>query len=193
MIPPPELHLLMKIVTVCSFLLCNGALVSEWFKKNGISFHGFNAGGLDGRNSNKVLKKLSDQNIFVTENCPEYLPGVGFLFKFEQLVFACFGMNLVDGYQLTIEEFSNELNYVTIYVENNLNSNMRFGWKDILLHHIPPFLDHTQTYLGVSSEQCSEAAHCNLKLISGMPLTKIMKIMESSFKKVLSSFSSMRI
>ena len=39
-IPPPELHLLVKIVTVCSLLLCNGALVSEWFKKNGISIHG---------------------------------------------------------------------------------------------------------------------------------------------------------
>ena len=81
MIPPPELHLLMKIVTVCSFILFNGALVSEWFKKNGISFHGFNAGGLDGRNSNKVLKKLSDLNIFVTENCPEYLPVVGFFLQ----------------------------------------------------------------------------------------------------------------
>ena len=54
-------------------------------------------------------------------------------------------MNLVDGYQLTIEEFSNELNYVTMYVENNLNFNMRFGWKGhILLHHIQPFLDHTR-------------------------------------------------
>ena len=73
------------------------------------------------------------------------MPVVGFLFKFEHLVFACFGMNLVDGYQLTIEEFSNELNYVTMYVENNLNSNMRFGWKGhILLHHIQPFLDHTR-------------------------------------------------
>ena len=55
----------------CNSLLsssCNGALVSEWFKKNGISFHGYNGGGLDGRNSNKVLKKLNDLNIFVTEN-----------------------------------------------------------------------------------------------------------------------------
>ena len=68
--------------------------VMELLYQNGISFHGYNGGGLDGRNSNKVLKKLNDLNIFVTENCPEYLPVVGLLFKFEQVVFVCFGMNL---------------------------------------------------------------------------------------------------
>ena len=194
-IPPPELHLLMKIVTVCSLLLCNGALVSEWFKKNGISFHGYNGGGLDGRNSNKVLKKLSDLNIFVTENCPEYLPVVGLLFKFEQVVFACFGMNLVDMYQLTIEEFSNELKFATVYVEKNLNSNLRFGWKGhILLHHVQPFLDHTQTSLGVYSEQCSEAVHCNFKkTYQRYASNEDHEDHGIKLKKAVSSYSSMRI
>ena len=52
-VPPPELHLLMKIVTVCSQLLCNQQAVANWFKDSGIIFHGYNGGGLDGRNSNK--------------------------------------------------------------------------------------------------------------------------------------------
>ena len=53
-VPPPELHLLMKIVTVCAQLLCNQPAVANWFKASGIIFHGYNGGGLDGRNSNKV-------------------------------------------------------------------------------------------------------------------------------------------
>jgi len=52
---------------------------------------------------------------------------------------------------------------------------------------------HTKTYLGVYSELCSEAVHCNFKKTSGMPLSKIMKIIESSFIKVESSYSNMRI
>ena len=53
-VPPPELHLLMKIVTVCAQLLCNQPAVANWFKASGIIIHGYNGGGIDGRNSNKV-------------------------------------------------------------------------------------------------------------------------------------------
>ena len=39
-VPPPELHLLLKIVTVCAQLLCNQAAVANWCKASGILFHG---------------------------------------------------------------------------------------------------------------------------------------------------------
>ena len=66
-VPPPELHLLMKIVTVCAQLLCNQAAVANWFKASGILFHGYNGGGLDGRNSNKVAIS-STFNVYKNNN-----------------------------------------------------------------------------------------------------------------------------
>ena len=66
-VPPPELHLLMKIVTVCAQLLCNQPAVANWFKASGIIFHGYNGGGLDGRNSNKVAIS-STFNVYKNNN-----------------------------------------------------------------------------------------------------------------------------
>jgi len=63
-VPPPELHLVMKIVTVCAQLLCNQPAVANWFKASGIIFHGNNGGGLDGRNCSNKVAFSSTFNVF---------------------------------------------------------------------------------------------------------------------------------
>ena len=72
---------------------------------------------------------------------------------------------------------------------------MRFGWKGhILLHHVQPFLDHTQTSLGVYSEQCSEAVHCNFKkTYQRYASNEDHEDHGIKLKKAVSSYSSMRI
>ena len=65
-IPPPELHLLMKIVTKISRVLCKEPDITVWQCNCGIIWHGYNGGGLDGRNANKIRKLLPnlEEHIF---------------------------------------------------------------------------------------------------------------------------------
>ncbi len=75
-IPPPELHLLMKIITEISNVLCKEPDVALWLRRHGVIWHGYNGGGLDGRNANKIRKLLPDLEIFILDNFSSYHPVV---------------------------------------------------------------------------------------------------------------------
>ena len=79
-VPPPELYLLMKIVTVCAQVLWNQAAVANWFKGSGILFHGYNDGGLDGRNSNNVDISSTGESFFFCKWRVSWLPSTGWSF-----------------------------------------------------------------------------------------------------------------
>ena len=73
-IPPPELHMLMKIVTEVGDILRLEPDIATWLKDYGIIWHGYNGGGLDGRNANKVLKSIPALEEYVLEQYPDYQP-----------------------------------------------------------------------------------------------------------------------
>ena len=102
-IPPPELHLMMgaanKIWDLLSSLWGEGA--DKWARSKGITKHGYNGGGLDGVNSDLLLK-LADQLVTI---CPlELQPMVVALQKLQLLVAGCFSHTVVDDIK---EKFSN--------------------------------------------------------------------------------------
>lgn len=71
-IPPPELHILMKIVTTLVSILREEETLKSWIKSKGVHWHGYNGGGLDGQNSSKVLKMIEPLAEYVDAECPEY-------------------------------------------------------------------------------------------------------------------------
>lgn len=81
-IPPPELHLLMQTVTKVADFMCMETGIADWMKERGITWHGYNGGGLDGKNANRVLKSLSALDDYVLENYPSYHPLVEVLKSF---------------------------------------------------------------------------------------------------------------
>ncbi|XP_065684973.1 uncharacterized protein LOC124807737 isoform X1 [Hydra vulgaris] len=81
-VPPPELHLLMKIVTEISNVLCKEPEIAVWLSNHGIIWHGYNGGGLDGRNANKIRKLLPDLEQHIFDHYPFYHPVVELLKSF---------------------------------------------------------------------------------------------------------------
>ena len=58
-IPIPELHIYLKMVTsICTCLKDNVDGMKDWFEYEGIFFHGYNGGGLDGPNFKIVLSMI---------------------------------------------------------------------------------------------------------------------------------------
>ncbi|XP_065669593.1 uncharacterized protein LOC124807737 isoform X2 [Hydra vulgaris] len=96
-VPPPELHLLMKIVTEISNVLCKEPEIAVWLSNHGIVWHGYNGGGLDGRNANKIRKLLPDLEQHIFDHYPSYNPVVELLKSFSIVVDKCFGMKLHEG------------------------------------------------------------------------------------------------
>ena len=81
-IPPPELHLLMKIVTEILKVLCKEPDFAVWLSNCGIIWHGYNGGRLDGRNANKIRKFLPDLEEHIFDHYPSYHRVVNLLKSF---------------------------------------------------------------------------------------------------------------
>nr|XP_047137368.1 uncharacterized protein LOC124813853 [Hydra vulgaris] len=78
-IPPPELHLMIKIITEISNVFCKEPDIALWLKKHGIIWHVYNGGELDGRNANKIRKLLPDLEKFISDNFFSYHPVIELL------------------------------------------------------------------------------------------------------------------
>ena len=72
----------MKIVTVQVSILRKEEELYNWFQSMGIHWHGYNGGGLDGKNSYKALMLLEPLAAIVGTKYPEYNPVVQLLFSF---------------------------------------------------------------------------------------------------------------
>nr|XP_047125976.1 uncharacterized protein LOC124807737 isoform X1 [Hydra vulgaris] len=149
-VPPPELHLLMKIVTEISNVLCKEPEIAVWLSNHGIIWHGYNGGGLDGRNANKIWKLLPDLEQHIFDHYPFYHPVVELLKSFSIVVDKCFGMKLHEGYAGAIAMYVKKLKETEIYVKVNFNHNLSMGWKGhIIEHHLVIFLNNIRMPLGI--------------------------------------------
>ena len=81
-IPPPELHLLIKIVTEILRVLCKEPDIAVWLSNCGIIWHGYNGGGLNGRNANKIWELLPDLEEHIFDHFLSYHPVVDLLKSF---------------------------------------------------------------------------------------------------------------
>ncbi|XP_047132521.2 uncharacterized protein LOC124811228 [Hydra vulgaris] len=194
-IPPPELHLMMKIITEISNVFCKEPDVALWLKKHGIIWHGYNGGGLDGRNANKIRKLLPNLEKFILDNFSSYYPVVELLKSFSSVVNMCFGMKLHDGYADAIATYIRKLKENQEYVKTTFNHNLSMGWKGhIIEHHLVMFLNRTKLPLGVFSEQCSESVHHNmLKTLSRFSTSEFRENHGELLRKAIVEYSSHRI
>ncbi|XP_047144047.1 uncharacterized protein LOC124817711 [Hydra vulgaris] len=194
-IPPPELHLMMKIITEISNVFCKEPDVALWLKKHGIIWHGYNGGGLDGRNPNKIRKLLPDLKRFILDNFSYYYPVVELLKSFSSVVNMCFGMKLHDSYADAIATYIRKLKENQEYVKTTFNHNLSMGWKGHKIeHHHVMFLNRTKLPLGVFSEQCSESVHHNmLKTLSRFSTSEFRENHGELLRKAIVEYSSHRI
>ena len=79
---PPELHLLMKIMTGISIVLCKEPDIAVGLSNDEIIWHGYHRGGLDGRHANKIQKLLPDLEEHIFDHFPSYHPVVDLLKSF---------------------------------------------------------------------------------------------------------------
>lgn len=59
-IPPPELHLFEHIVTKVTDVLMTDQTIESFLTKKTVTRHGYNGGGYDGPNCQKILSSLDD-------------------------------------------------------------------------------------------------------------------------------------
>ena len=59
-VPPPELHLFEHVVTKIADELTKDVMINNFFALKGITRHGYNGGGYDGPNCNKILHNLDE-------------------------------------------------------------------------------------------------------------------------------------
>ena len=163
LIPISELHHMMKVTTsLCDILRLDDS-VKEFFKKQGIFWHGYNGGGLDGVNSNKVFKKLDQILDFVKEANPALMPIANLLEDFYQVVSCCFGMELDPPFKDIITKFNSKVEEVKMYLSSDefLNTfdkgvRLSLGWKGHNLRfHLITQLDKNRLPLGIFSERAN--------------------------------------
>lgn len=83
-IPIPELHIMMNIVTKLTEILWKNDKLNQLLQAKGVHWHGYNGGGLDGKNANKVLKLLDELSPIIEEDFAEFIPVLAALKKFAQ-------------------------------------------------------------------------------------------------------------
>ncbi|XP_065681098.1 uncharacterized protein LOC124817172 [Hydra vulgaris] len=192
--PPPELHLMMKTITEILNVFCKEPDVALWLKKHGIIWHGYNGGGLDGRNANKIRKLLPDLEKFILDNFSSYYPVVELLVFFFSSKHV-FRNETPDGYPDAIATYIRKLKENQEYVKTTFNPNLSMGWKGhIIEHHLAMFLNRTKLPLGVFSEQCSESVHHNmLKTLSRFSTSEFRENHGELLRKAIVEYSSQRI
>ena len=101
-LPLPELHLLLGVVThFYKLLLKVWPPLASWGHGK-FTVHGRHGGGLDGTNSLKFLKKL---DLLATVVPPKLMPIIVVLKRFRSVVDGCFGWDLCWNYKQQISSF----------------------------------------------------------------------------------------
>ena len=128
-LPPPELHLLMGLVNWVLELLYQ--VVSKYnlhkrMRKKGISFRGYQGGGLDGGNSHLFLKHLQ----YISEGTSSQAqPIFDVLAKFMVVVQSCFSLDLASDFREDIKEFTRSVEYLIKYSNDTLQIPLKPTWK----------------------------------------------------------------
>ena len=72
----------MNIVTNTVNIMKVEPSLQTWFTENWIFWHGYNCGGLDGKNSSKLLKKLNELDEYIEHDFQEFKPLILLLKRF---------------------------------------------------------------------------------------------------------------
>ena len=108
-------------------------------------------GGWDGANSNKMLCKLDKLEQAIP---PSLLPFIQSLKNFKNVVNACFGYELKDGYEKDILRFKESYLDCQDLANSVFSSELRLNWKlHIIFNHIVPFCHYHKCDLGKFAEQ----------------------------------------
>jgi len=166
LVPPPELHLMIGVVSSLGNLLMDlWPGFDTWLKLQGVLQRGYQGRGWvwDGNNSNKILKNLGKLEIIVTSEAPQLLQIVKCFKDFRAVKEACFGKNLEKGFHRSFEQLKNSFISVQEMAEG-LGGKLSITWKiHILLCHVLPFVEYNNCGLSKYAEQCGEAIHSKFK------------------------------
>ncbi|XP_065660499.1 uncharacterized protein LOC136084469 [Hydra vulgaris] len=165
LVPVPELHTLIGIVTTFRKLLSK--LWPGFKNSNYIFFRGYHGIGFDGNNANRLLDKLYVLSRGIADQGKlDLLPVIECLRKFQSMKQATFGEKIGDIESVVFEfkmSYANLREYINTYFEN---ISLNLTWKvHTAVNHIVPFLKSTNTDngLGIYSEQAGESVHYEFK------------------------------
>ncbi|XP_047138848.1 uncharacterized protein LOC124814833 [Hydra vulgaris] len=164
LVPPPELHILIGIVTTLGCLLLDLWPGFDIFLKNsGVLQRGYQGRGWDGNNSNQILKCVDELERVVLYEYPDLLPIVQCLKDLKIVKDSCFGRTLELGHQQAILKFKNSF-LSAQEIADILGKKLSISWKvHILLCHVQPFVEHHKCGLSKFAEQCGESVHSKFK------------------------------
>ena len=164
LVPPPELHLLIGVVShVGSLLMDLWPDFDNWLNQKNILQRGYQGRGWDGNNSNTILKNLDSLEVNILERQPELVPFVQCLKDFRQIKWACFGANLEPEYEIAIAKFRDSFICCKELAEL-LGHKLSLTWKlHIVMTHVAPFVKFHNCGLGRYAEQVGEAIHAKFK------------------------------
>lgn len=154
----PELHMMMGAVGhLVDVMIKVWPDILNWMKRNDVVRHGYNGGGLDGRNSNKLLLKLDK----LQPELPNKLqPVLRTLRLFHRIVQGCFSHDLCSDYRERIRAFKTSYQKLQSYSQKTLKVRLTVTWK---VHCVTAHLEDVLTKLGKGladmAEQTGEAAH----------------------------------
>jgi len=165
-IPPPELHILMGVLTKLALLLLTlWPQFESWMKSNYVMLRGYQGVGFDGNNANRLLSLLSilDRDLRADGRL-DLLPIIDCLTKFAAVKENVFGIELGLNIPRILNEFKNSFSYLQKYVQDIFELNLTVSWKvHIAVCHILPYIEKNKTGLGNFAEQTGEAIHHQFK------------------------------
>ena len=166
LVPPPELHLLIGVVSTLGCLLMDiWHEFDDWLKTKNVLQRGYQGRGWDGNNSNKILKNLDELDKVVTSQVPQLRPIVQCMKDFKKVKDSCFGRTLESDYKLAFAKLKNSF-LSTQDLAQVLGKKISVSWKfHILLCHVQPFVEYHNCGLSKFAEQCGEAIHSKFKPI----------------------------
>ena len=127
----------------------------EWLTSIHIPLQSYHGGHLNGNDCMKLLKKIDTlKQITVADKAFQASSICHVLHLFLQVVNSCFGCSLSPDFEKKIQVFKS--NYLRLAVSVTLKVHAVF-------YHVPQFLKHHKTGLGIYSEQATEALHSNFK------------------------------
>lgn len=152
-LPPPELHLLLRITNRIFKALKAACTISamQWLDKLGIQVPMLHSGEMNGNMCRRLLKKtrvLAD--ILITNNQQHLMIFVQVLESFNTVVQECFGDILNPKFKESITTFSIAFQKLAIPTTTAVH---------VLQVHVPQFCLFKKESLGKFSEQASEAVH----------------------------------
>jgi hypothetical protein len=164
-VPPPELHILMGVVTKLGVLLLQlWPQFESWLKKHNIMFRGYQGVGFDGNNSSKLLSLVDILERDLMSDRLKLLPLVQCLRSFACLKDSVFGLYLGENAGDKIDQFKKSFLDLQSYMKDIFDVEITVSWKiHIAVCHILPFVEKNRSSLGRFAEQCGEAVHSKFK------------------------------